>query len=109
AIILCPVKVKGAGLYLGDIRMMQGDAALARQTASVAGIVQLKVHLVKKLRLIGPVVLPNAEDLPYLAKPFTKDERKYGRDIAEEYGVRQIEETFPISVVGTGSDLNEAI
>lgn len=109
AIILCPVKVKGAGLYLGDIRMMQGDAALARQTASVAGIVQLKVHLVKKMRLIGPVVLPNAEDLPYLAKPFTKDERKYGRDIAEEYGVRQIEETFPISVVGTGSDLNEAI
>lgn len=109
AIIICPVKVKGAGLYLGDIRMMQGNGAIARQTASVAGLVQLKVHVLKKVHLVGPVILPNEEDLPYLAKPFSNDERKYGRDLGEGYNVKQIEETFPISVVGTGANLNEAM
>lgn len=109
AIIICPVKVNGGGVYLGDIRMMQGNGNIARQTASVAGVIQLRVQVLKKMDIDGPIILPNAEDLPFFAKPFSKDERKLGRDIAEDFGVKQIEETFPISVVGTGSDINEAI
>lgn len=109
AIILCPVKVEGAGLYLGDIRMMQGAGNPARQTASVAGIVQMRVSVAKKMNLQGPVILPNCEDLPLLARPFSRDERKAGRDLAEEFGVKQIEEAFPITVVGTGANLNDAV
>ena len=109
AIILCPVKVDGAGLYLGDIRMMQGAGNPARQTAGVAGVVQMRVSVAKKMNLQGPIILPNSEDLPPLAIPFTREERKAGRDLAEDFGVKQIEETFPITVVGTGANLNDAV
>lgn len=109
AIILCPVKVDGAGLYLGDIRMMQGAGNPARQTASVAGIVQLRVSVVKKMNLQGPIILPRYEDLPHLAVPFTREERKAGRDLAEDYDVKQIEESYPITIVGTGANLNDAV
>lgn len=109
AIILCPVKVDGAGLYLGDIRMMQGAGNPARQTASVAGIVQMRVSVVKKMNIHGPIILPRFEDLPHLAVPFTREERKAGRDLAEDFGVKQIEEAYPITVVGTGANLNDAV
>lgn len=109
AIILCPVKVDGAGLYLGDIRMMQGAGNPARQTASVAGVVQMRVSVAKKMNLEGPIILPKLEDLPHLAVPFTREERKAGRDLAEDFGVKQIEEAFPITVVGTGANLNNAV
>jgi formamidase len=109
SIILCPVKVDGAGVYLGDIRMMQGAGNPARQTVSVAGIVQLRVSVAKKLNLCGPVILPNCEDLPHLAQPFTRDERKAGRDLAEDFGVKQIEEAFPLTIIGTGANLNDAV
>lgn len=109
SIILCPVKVQGAGLYMGDIRMMQGAASIARQTASVAGLVQLRVHVLKKLEIGGPIILPNEEDLLHLARPFSKEERKFARDLAEEYGVKQLEEVYPVSFVGTGATINEAI
>lgn len=109
AVVICPVKVDGAGLYIGDIRMLQGAGNVARQTPSVAGIVQLRVSVIKKLSIEGPIILPNSEDLPMLAKPFTKDERKAARDLAEDYQVKQLEEAFPITVVGTGSDISDAI
>lgn len=109
AIIICPVKVPGGGVYMGDIRMMQGNGNIAQQTASVAGVIQLRVQVLKKMNIDGPIILPNVEDLPFFAKPFSKDERKYARDIAENFGSKQIEETFPISTVGTGRDINEAI
>ena len=109
AIIICPVKVDGAGLYIGDIRMVQGAGNVARQTASVAGIVQLRVSVIKKLGIEGPIILLNDDDLPLLAKPFTKEERKAARELAEDYNVKQLEEAFPITVVGTGADIGDAI
>lgn len=53
-------------------------------------------------------MLPNVEDLPYTAKPFTKEERRIARELAEEFGVKQVEESFPLSIVGTGVNLNAA-
>lgn len=108
AILICPVRVKGAGVYLGDIHAMQGAGQVAGHTTNVSGLVQIKVSVLKKVAVDGPVVLPNIEDLPFLAKPLTKDERKLARDVAEEYGVKQIEEAFPIAVVGTGESINAA-
>lgn len=108
ATLICPVKVPGGGVYIGDMHAMQGDGEVAGHTTDVAGIVQLQVSIIKKVNLEGPILLPNEQDLPYTAKPFTKEEKRVARELAEEYGVKQIEEALPISVVGSGRTLNEA-
>jgi acetamidase/formamidase len=58
AILLCPVKVKGGGIYLGDMHALQGDGEIAGHTCDVAGIVTVQVHLMKGLALDGPILLP---------------------------------------------------
>lgn len=68
------MKVPGGGVYIGDMHAMQGDGEIAGHTTDVAGIVQLQVSVLKKVALEGPILLPNVEDLPYTAKPFTKEE-----------------------------------
>ncbi|MEK5230396.1 acetamidase/formamidase family protein [Lysinibacillus sp. FSL K6-0232] len=108
ATIICPVKVPGGGVYIGDMHAMQGDGEIAGHTTDVAGIVQLQVSVLKKVPLEGPILLPNEEDLPYTARPFTKEEKRRARELAEEFGVKQVEEAFPVSVVGSGKTLNEA-
>lgn len=108
AVIICPVKVPGGGVYVGDMHAMQGDGEIAGHTTDVSGIVQLQVSVLKKVNLEGPILLSNIEDLPYTAKPFTKEEKRIARDLAEEYGVKQIEDVFPVSFVGTGGNLNLA-
>lgn len=108
AVLICPVKVAGGGVYVGDMHAMQGDGEIAGHTTDVSGIVQLQVNVLKKVALEGPILLPNEEDLPYTAKPFTKEEKRIARDLAEEYGVKQLEEGLPLSIVGTGADLNRA-
>ena len=62
----------------------------------------------EKVALEGPILLPNVEDLPYTAKPFTKEEKRRARELAEEFGVKQVEDAFPVSVVGSGKTLNDA-
>ncbi|RUL50337.1 acetamidase [Lysinibacillus antri] len=108
AVVICPVKVPGGGVYIGDMHAMQGDGEIAGHTTDVSGIVQLKVSVLKKVPLDGPILLPNVDDLPYTAKPFSKEEKRKARELAEEFGLKQIEEVFPISVVGTGENLNRA-
>lgn len=76
AILICPVKVKGGGVYVGDVHAMQGDGEIAGHTADVSSIVTLKVKVIKNLKIDGPILLPVEEDLPHLAKPFTKKEKK---------------------------------
>src|SRR3954468_24986281 len=68
AILVCPVKIPGAGVYLGDMHAMQGDGEIAGHTADVAGTVTLQVEVVKGLGIDGPVLFPREEDLPFLAK-----------------------------------------
>lgn len=108
AILICPVKTAGGGIYLGDMHALQGDGEIAGHTCDVAGTVTLQVHLIKGLKLDGPLLLPVAEDLPFLAKPLTAAERKQAEAVATAWGVGAIEESAPISVVGTGPDLNAA-
>lgn len=108
AILLCPVKVPGGGVYLGDMHAMQGDGEIAGHTADVAGVVTVQVHVLKGLRLEGPVLFPVLSDLPYLAAPLTAAEKAAALAHARTWGLEQIEETLPISFVGTGADLNIA-
>jgi acetamidase/formamidase len=109
AIVIAPVKVPGAGIYLGDMHAMQGDGEIAGHTADVSGTVTLQVQVLKGLDIDGPIILPVAEDLPFLARPLTPPERVRAAAVAREHGVAELEESLPISVVGTGPDLNSAV
>ncbi len=108
AVLICPVKVPGGGIYLGDMHAMQGDGEIAGHTCDVAGITTLQVHVLKGLNIDGPLLLPLAEDLPYLARPFSGEEYARALELAGAYGMHELEQTLPISVVGTGPDLNAA-
>jgi acetamidase/formamidase len=74
----------------------------------VSGTVTLQVHVLKGLKLDGPILLPVAEDLPFLAKPLSAEEEAKALAVARQWGVGRIEESAPISVIGTGPDLNAA-
>jgi formamidase len=108
AILVCPVKVSGGGIYLGDMHALQGDGEIAGHTADVSGTVTLEVEVIKDLPIDGPVLFPVAEDLPFLARPLTGEERLRALAVARRHGVEALEDTLPVSVVGTGPDLNSA-
>lgn len=109
AIVICPVKVKGGGVYVGDVHAMQGDGEIAGHTADVSSTVTLKVKVIKNLNIDGPIILPLEEDLPYLAKPITACEREKAEVLGEKWGAKKLEVAAPISFVGTGQNLNLAI
>lgn len=109
AILIAPVKVPGAGVYMGDMHAGQGDGEIAGHTMDVAGSVTLQVEVVKHYPLDGPVLFPLLEDLPPLAKPFSASEKAKGQRLAEKWCVSYIEPLAPISVVGTAANLNDAI
>lgn len=108
AILVCPVKVEGGGIYMGDMHALQGDGEIAGHTCDVAGEVRLKVHVIKGLSIDGPVLFPLLEDLPFLAKPLTEQERGRALEVGRPLGVLELEEGLPISVIGSGPDLNSA-
>jgi formamidase len=108
AILLCPVKVPGGGVYMGDMHALQGDGEIAGHTCDVSGTVTLEVEVVKDLPIDGPILLPVPEDLPFLARPLDAAERARAEAVARQWGLDGLEESAPISVVGTGPDLNSA-
>jgi len=109
AVVICPVKVEGGGVYVGDVHGMQGDGEIAGHTTDVSAVVTLKVKLLKGLKLDGPIILPLEEDLPHLAKPITEAERAKATRLGSRLGMDKYEKTAPISFVGTGENLNIAI
>lgn len=108
AIVIAPVKVLGAGIYFGDMHAMQGDGEIAGHTMDVSGTVTLRVDILKGRTLEGPVLFPLLEDLPPLARPLDQSEMKKVRYLAAQWGLKNIEESAPISIVGSGPNLNSA-
>lgn len=108
AILICPVKTPGGGVYLGDMHALQGDGEIAGHTCDVSGTVTLQVHVLKDLNIDGPILFPVLEDLPFLARPLTEAERRKAMHVARQWGLEALEESAPISVIGTGPDLNAA-
>mmetsp|Transcript_107558 Transcript_107558/g.229652 ORF Transcript_107558/g.229652 Transcript_107558/m.229652 type:complete len:461 (-) Transcript_107558:3-1385(-) len=106
--LIVPCKVKGCGIYFGDMHAMQGDAEIAGHTTDVSGTITVQVHVLKNMKNDGPILLPNKEDLPFLAKPLTKKELMRAEEVAKQWGLSAIEESWPISFVGTGADMNKA-
>ncbi len=109
AILICPVKVAGGGVYLGDAHAMQGDGELAGHTTDVSAEVTLRVSVLKGLNIGGPVLLPRLDDLPHLAKPFSAEEKSAARRLADQFGQQFLEDSAPIQMVGSGATLNDAV
>jgi formamidase len=108
AILICPVKVAGGGVYLGDMHALQGDGEIAGHTCDVSGTVTLQVHVLKGLNIDGPIIFPLLEDLPFLARPLSEAEQIKAMQVARQWGLDALEDSAPISVIGTGPDLNAA-
>jgi formamidase len=108
AILVCPVKLPGGGVYMGDMHALQGDGEIAGHTCDVSGTVTLQVEVLKGLGVDGPVLFPVTEDLPFLARPLSTAERERALHLGRRYGVTELEDSWPVSVVGTGPDLNSA-
>lgn len=108
AILICPVKVTGCGVYLCDMHALQGDGEIAGHTCDVSGTITLQVHVLKGLNIDGPILFPVIDDLPFLAKPLSPAEKATATEVAKQWGINELEESAPISVIGSGPDLNSA-
>ncbi|MFL5662977.1 MAG: acetamidase/formamidase family protein, partial [Ktedonobacteraceae bacterium] len=69
---------------------------------------RVRVNVIKNLQLDGPILLPVAEDLPYIARPFSKEELAAGEQLAQRYNVKLQRNVGPVQFIGTGPTLNEA-
>lgn len=107
AILIAPVKVKGAGVYAGDAHAMQGDGEVAGHTTDITAEAEVTVEVIKGLKLEGPILLPPEEDLPPLAKPWRKGEYEEVARIARRYGVL-LEHVAPVQIIGSGPTINDA-
>lgn len=108
SILICPVKVKGAGIYIGDSHANQGDGELSLHTTDITADVVVRVKVIKDLTLEGPILLPVPEDLPSIARPYSKREIEIGERLGRQYGVRLHRKVSPIQIIGTGATINEA-
>lgn len=108
AVLICPVKVEGGGIYIGDCHANQGDGELSLHTTDITADATVRVEIVKGLALDGPILLPVAEDLPFIARPFTPQELEAGERLAQRYQVSLQRNVGPIQFIGTGPTLNEA-
>ncbi|KRT34572.1 acetamidase/formamidase family protein [Acetomicrobium hydrogeniformans] len=108
SVVIAPVKVKGGGVYVGDVHAMMGDGEIAGHTTDVTAEVVLEVKVIKGLSVEGPIVLPRACDLPAIVSKRSERVLCKAKQIASLYGFELESEALPIMIVGTGKNLNEA-
>jgi acetamidase/formamidase len=108
AIVIVPVKVAQAGIYVGDVHAMMGDGEVAGHTTDVSAEVIIEVSVIKGIAIEGPIVLPRYEDLPFLARPYTDEEKEEAARFHENYGFPIETKVYPLQIVGSGVDLNTA-
>jgi acetamidase/formamidase len=108
AILICPVKIDGGGVYIGDCHANQGDGELGLHTTDITAEACVRVDVIKNLTLDGPILLPVPEDLPFIARPFSKEELEAGERLAQRYHLSLQQRVGPAQFIGTGPTLNEA-
>jgi formamidase len=109
AIVIAPVKVPGGGIVVGDVHAMQGDGEISGHTTDVSAEVTLEVEVIKGLNLDGPILLPNKEDLPFLAEEYTEGQILNAEDIGEKFGFAIQNDLLPIQMIGSGPNVNAAV
>ncbi len=108
-VLIVPVKVAGGGLYAGDAHAMIGAGEIAGHAADISARMVVRVQVLKGLTLDGPVLLPPAADLPFLARPFTPAEQRAAARLAGAHGTSGEGPVLPVQVLGSGRDLNDAV
>jgi acetamidase/formamidase len=108
AVLICPVKIDGGGIYIGDCHANQGDGELGLHTTDITAEASVRVNVIKNLALDGPILLPVTEDLPFIARPYTKEEIEAGERLAQRYHVTLQRDMGPVQFIGTGATINEA-
>jgi acetamidase/formamidase len=88
---------------------MIGDGEVAVHTTDISARLVVRVEIIKGLALDGPILLPPADDLPFLARPFTVDEVGRAKALAEANGTRLEGPVLPIQVLGSGPFINAAV
>jgi acetamidase/formamidase len=109
SVVIVPVKVDGAGIYAGDVHAMIGDGEVAVHTTDIGARLVVRVDVIKGLELDGPILLPPAEDLPFLARPFSADEVARAKALAEANDTRLEGPMLPVQVLGSGPFVNAAV
>ena len=108
AILVCPVKVPGGGVYMGDMHALQGDGEIAGHTCDVSGTVTLQVEVLKGLGDRRARALPRRRG-PAVPRPPAHAGRARARARPRAPPRRdRARGELPVSVVGTGPDLNSA-
>ncbi|MDB6144994.1 MAG: acetamidase/formamidase [Pseudomonas sp.] len=107
-VLICPVKVPGAGVYMGDMHAQQGNGEIAGHATDVSGETEATVQVIKNLTLEGPVLLQNLEDLPPMARPMNAEQRQKVRELGARWGQYEVEVNGPITFIGSGENLNLA-
>lgn len=108
AVLICPVKVEGGGVYIGDCHANQGDGELSLHTTDITADATVRVDVIHGLALDGPILLPVPDDLPSIARPYTARELEAGEQLAQRYGVTLQQRVAPVQFIGSGPTLNEA-
>lgn len=107
-ILICPVKVPGAGVYMGDMHAQQGNGEIAGHATDVSGETELTVEVIKHLTIDGPILLQNVEDLPPMARPMNAEQRQKVAELGARWGQHEVETNGPVTFLGSGVNLNEA-
>jgi acetamidase/formamidase len=107
-ILICPVKVPGAGVYMGDMHAQQGNGEIAGHATDVSGETELTVEVIKGLTLDGPILLQNVDDLPPMARPMNAHQRQKVAELGARWGQHEVEKSGPITFIGSGVNLNAA-
>src|SRR5262249_38854416 len=108
AIVICPVKVPGGGVYMGDMHAQQGNGEIAGHAPDGSGEVEVEVEVIKGLELDGPILLQRPDDLPPMARPMTAEQLEHVQALARRYGQTRIEVNAPVTFIGSGPTLNDA-
>ena len=108
AILICPVKVPGAGVYMGDMHAQQGNGEVAGHATDVSGITEVQVNVIKGLTIDGPILLQRPDDLPPMARPMNREQRRAVKALAARFGQSFIEDNGPVTFIGSGRSLNDA-
>ena len=109
AVVICPVKVPGGGIVVGDVHATMGAGEIGSTATDVSTEVTLEVELIKGLALDGPILLPNKEDLPFLARLYTPDQLTKAEAIGKQLGFEIQKDLLPIEMIGTGPTINAAV
>lgn len=107
--IIAPVRVPGAGVYLGDIHAMQSDGEVAGHTTDVTAEVVVRVELIKGVNLPGPLLLIPEEKLPEMIRPITAQEQAIAEEMAANLHQGIEHDALPLVAVGAAPDLRKSV